>query len=110
MQTTQYITYAQLDDVIEAVYAEGSPVVKEAYSNFDSPALSFASPSELRADIEFIPKQKTLFYYALYYPGARGFVLEKRIELKPGACKGHTHRYAQEGWGLNAQKSEDDDV
>lgn len=100
MQTTQYITDDQIDEVVQAVYAMGSPVVKEAYSDFDSHTMTFPSASDLRADIKFDPKEKAFFYYALYYPDAKGFVLEGRIELKPRYCKGHTHRFSQNGWGL----------
>lgn len=100
MQTTQLITDAQLDEVIEAVYAEGRPIVREAYSDFDCPTETFPSASDLRANIEFVPGEKTSFHYALYFPDARGFVLERRIELNAGAVQGHTHRFSQEGWGL----------
>ena len=95
MQTTQYITDTQIDEMIRAVYAAGSPVVKEAYSDLDSPTVTFQSASDLRADIKFVPKAKAFFYYALYYPDAKGFVMEKKIELKPKACGGHTHRFSQ---------------
>ena len=90
METTQYITDAQIDEVIQSVYAEGAPVVKEAYSDFDSPTVTFPSASDLLADIRFVPGEKALFYYTVYYPDAKGFVLEKRIELEPGACNGHS--------------------
>lgn len=100
MQTTQFITVAQLDEVIQAVFAGGTPLVSEAYSDFDCPAANFPTASDLRANIEFVPGEKTFFHYALYFPDAKGFVLERRIELKPGACNGHTHRFSQEGWGL----------
>jgi hypothetical protein len=100
MQTTQYVTEAQLDELIEAVYANGAPVVKQAYSDFDAPTLTFPSAPDLRADIRFVPEQRASFFYALYYPDTKGFVLEKRIELKPRAGKGHTHRFSQAGWGL----------
>jgi hypothetical protein len=100
MQTTQFIQDKQLNELINIIYSDGAPVVKEAYSEFDAPTVTFRSASELRANIEFIPKERAFFYYAIYYPDAKGFVLEKRIKLKPRACKGHTHRFSQEGWGL----------
>lgn len=84
-----------------SIYASGDPVVKEAYSNFDSPTKTFPTVQSLRDDIDYTYSQKReFFYYSIYYPAAKGFVLEKRIELKPGAVKNHTHRFSQEGWGL----------
>jgi hypothetical protein len=62
--------------------------------------VTFSSASDLEADIKFVPEKKSYFHYALYYPDAKGYVSEKRIELKPKACRGHTHRFTQEGWGL----------
>ena len=92
MQTTQYMSDAHLDDIIEAVYVAGAPIVKEAYSNLDTPTVAFPSPTDLRQHIQFVPEQRAFFHYALYYPEAKGFVLEKRIDLKPGSCKvGRAH-------------------
>ncbi len=101
MQTTQTISESQVDDVLASIFASGHPTVKEAYSDFDSPTKIFPTKESLRDDIDFTPEQnRKFFFYSIYYPAANGFVLEKRIELKPGAVKDHTHRFYQEGWGL----------
>ena len=101
MQTTQTISESQVDVVLASIFASGDPIVKEAYSDFDTPTKAFPTLESLRADIDYTPGQKRkFFYYSIYFPAANGFVLEKRIELKPGAVKNHTHRFCQEGWGL----------
>ena len=101
MQTTQNIGLAQLDRVLEAVFKDGNPIVKEAYSEFDSQTKTFLDIDTLRDDMKFSPGQKkTFFYYAIYYPDSKGVVFEKRINLNPGAVEGHSFRYCQEGWGL----------
>jgi hypothetical protein len=101
MQTTQSIQAEQLDLIIDAVYAKGEPVVYEAYSGYDQLIRRFPQPSDLKADIQFTVGQKVkFFYYAIHYADAGGLVLEKRIELKPGAVPGFTHRFSMEGWGL----------
>lgn len=101
MQTTQHISPSQLDEVIDSVFASGSPVVKQESSDFDSPTKTFPTADDLREDLRFIPDQKQRFKcYAIYYPDAGGTVSERRIDLKPGAVPGHTHRFSQEGWGL----------
>jgi len=101
MQTTQLISAAQLDEVAESVFASGSPVVKQSSSDFDTPTKSFPSFDDLRDDLRFTPGQKLGFRcYSIYYPDAKGVVSERRIDLKPGAVPGHTHRFSQQGWGL----------
>jgi hypothetical protein len=101
MQTTQIISESQIYDVLASVFALGDPIVKEAYSEFDAPTKTFPTLESLRADIDYTPGQeRKFFYYSIYCPTAKGFVLEKRIELKPGAVKNRTHRFCQEGWGL----------
>lgn len=99
MQTTQLITTAQLDKVIHAIYVDGPPVVKEAYSKLDTPTATFPLPSDLRANIQYVPGQNEFFHYALYYPAAKGHVIEKRSALKFEGSH-HAHRFSQEGWGL----------
>ncbi len=90
-----------MSEVLASIYASGEPIVKQAYSDYDAPTKTFPSLQSLQDDIACVPEQKRkFFHYAIYYPAARGFVLEKRIELKPGAVKNHTHRFSQEGWGL----------
>ncbi|TWU17599.1 hypothetical protein Pla144_51010 [Bythopirellula polymerisocia] len=101
MQTTQNIRFAQLDRVLEAVFKDGNPIVKEAYSEFDSPTKTFLDVDALRTDMSFSPGQeKTFFYYAIYYPDTKGTVSERKINLNPGAVVGHSYRHTQEGWGL----------
>ncbi|MEZ5327004.1 MAG: hypothetical protein R3F19_18290 [Verrucomicrobiales bacterium] len=101
MQTTQRISTAQLDVVVESVFASGSPVVKQAASDFDQPTKTFPSIEALRDDMKFTPGQKRASYlYSIYYPEAKGAVSERRIDLSPGAVPGHTHRFSPQGWGL----------
>lgn len=99
MQASQLITLEQLDDVIAEIYKDGAPIVKEAYSQFDTNAVIFPTAADLRAAMQWLPGVRTFYQYAVYYPGAKGLVLERRIALKQ-ARPGHTHRFKQEGWGL----------
>lgn len=101
MQTTQYISAAQLDEVLRSVFASGSPIVKQASSDFDQPIRVFPTVEALREDMQYTPSSKQAFFsYSIYYPEAKGIVTERRIDLKPGAVPGHTHRFAPQGWGL----------
>ncbi len=101
MQTTQNIFISQLHDILNAIYDEGAPVVREAYSEFDTPTREFKTKSDLLNDLTYSPGQKAkFFHYSIYYPESAGFTIEERINLKPEKCNGHTYRFSQAGWGL----------
>lgn len=101
MQTTQLITRDGIGELLTCIFASGAPIVREAYSEFGRCTRAFPTLQSLRENIILgLEQGKTFFHYAIYYPEAKGFVLERRIELKPGAVKSHTHRFSQEGWGL----------
>ena len=101
MQTTQHISPAQLDEVVASVFASGSPIVKQASSDFDTAPKTFPTVDDLREDLRFTTGQARRFFsYAIYYPEAKGVVSERRIDLRPGAVPGYTHQFAPQGWGL----------
>ena len=100
MQTIQIISVPQLHELIDAVYSQGAPIVKEANSEYDSPPVAFPSSPSLQEHIERISDRRVFSQYSIYYPEAKGFVEEERVELNPTSCKGHTYRISQKGWGL----------
>jgi hypothetical protein len=101
MQTTQHISPSQLDEVLRSVFAAGSPIVKQASSDFDQPTKLFPTVDSLRENMNYATgSTRGFFCYSIYYPDAEGIVTERRIDLKPGAVPGHTHRFAPQGWGL----------
>ena len=101
MQTIQHISIAQLREIICAIFDQGDVVVKQAYSDFDCPTRQFGDVEALIQDLSYQPGQKVAsFSYVIYYPEAKGHTHEKRINLKPESCMGHTFRFTQEGWGL----------
>ena len=82
MRTTQHISPAQLDEVIESVLATGSPVVKQASSDFDSRTKVFPTAEDLREDFRLASNQKQRSRcYGIHYPDAGGVVSERRIDL-----------------------------
>lgn len=101
MQTTQHISLAQLEEVVEAVFSQGPVIVRQAYSNFGCNTREFADPKALLKDLYYETGVGDVFrQYAIYYPEAKGHTHERRIALKPELCNGHTFRFCQEGWGL----------
>lgn len=101
METLQKISLEQLNEIVAAVFVQGPVVVRQAYSNFGCATREFADADALLDDLHHESGVGHLFrQYTLYYPEAKGHTHERRIDLKPEACDGHTFRFCQEGWGL----------
>ncbi len=99
MQTTQQITRQQLDDVVDEIFKLGEVTVKEASSSYDAVLREFPDSESLKADLNCSGVSRP-FLYAIYYPDVGGHVYDRRIELIPEKCEGHTHRFSYAGWGL----------
>jgi hypothetical protein len=99
MQTSATITTIQLDEVVAAIFKQGEVVVTEANSEYDSPLKSFPDANALSEDLK---RKDTsgFFFYSIYYPEAGGHINERRVDLIPKKCNGHTYRFKLEGWGL----------
>ena len=101
MQTSQQISLDQLCEVVAAVFAQGTVVVRQAYSDFGCATKEFADAKALLDELHYEPGVGDVSrQYTLYYPEAKGHTHERRIALKPQACNGHSFRFRQEGWGL----------
>jgi hypothetical protein len=101
MQTTQRISPDQLSKVVEAVFAQGPVVVRQAYSDFGCATHEYADAAALLDDLPCEKGVSNAFrQYTLYYPEAKGYAFERRIELNPQTCNGQSFRFCQEGWGL----------
>ncbi|QTN32567.1 hypothetical protein HZ994_09560 [Akkermansiaceae bacterium] len=99
MQATQHISRQQLAEIVDAIYGQGEVIVKEASSDYDSPPRHFPDADSLQADLDR-SSSRGFHFYSIYYPEAGGRVYDRRIDLIPEKCEGHTHRFKQEGWGL----------
>lgn len=101
MQTSQQISLEQLNEIVAAIFAQGPVVVRQAYSEFGCVTKEFADANALLDELHDQPGDRDVCrQYTLYYPEAKGHTHERRIDLKPEACNGHTFRFCQEGWGL----------
>lgn len=101
MQTSQQISWEQLNEIVESIFAQGPVVVRQAYSDFSCATRGFADAQALLKELHYEPGVGDVFrQYTLYYPDAKGHTHERRIDLKPEKCNGHTFRFCQEGWGL----------
>lgn len=95
--------FASRDDLLSVVRFAvddcGFRVI-EAYSRFDSEPREFGSAAAV-ADLEELGTRDGP-HLALWHSAAGPAPQHRRIELKPGAVPGHTHRYTVEGCSLVA--------
>jgi hypothetical protein len=101
MQRKETINNTDVNKIVDAVYAVGEPEVSEEYSKCDEDIVSFDRATDLMNYInEAVSKNEKFLYFAVYYPGAKGFVEKEKIKLVPKACSGHTFRFRIKGWGV----------
>jgi len=101
MQATSTIDAGDVPRVVEAIFASGSPIVSEAYSDFDVNIVVFNSAEELTAYINQAREGgEKLLTFSVYYPDTQGFREVRKITLKSEACDGHKFRYGVGGWGV----------
>ncbi len=100
MQREETVDEQGLNILLRAIY-EGSPLVCEAYSKYDSDIVEFASSEALESYMESeISGGNTFIDFAIYYPSTNGFIEKKKIDLRPEKCNGAKKRFSIEGWGL----------
>jgi len=101
MQGQANISAAKLGEVIDAVFAQGNPVVYESYSEPEEELRSFDSSLPLEAEIEMrAPAERRTLLYSIYYPEAKGLVKKTRVQLIPEKNGGKHFRFSVDGWGL----------
>jgi hypothetical protein len=95
---TFFAAREDLVDVLRFAVDDAGCRLIEAYSRFDREPREFESAEALAALPEL--GTDTELQLALWHPAAGPAPIRRRIELKPGAVPGHTHRYAVEGCAL----------
>lgn len=92
--------YAHGEDfpqVLEFVFAQPGWVLHELGSELDRPVRVFRSADALLAASAFGSQSQ---HFQLHTPELGGVVTHQRVDFRPGAVPGHTHRFTTEGWGL----------
>ena len=92
--------YALADDCLDVlgfIFAQPGWLLYELSSEPERPTRSFRS---LNAVTEAFTLCERALNFHLYAPEMRGVLVERRIDFKPGAVPGATHRFVTEGWGL----------
>jgi hypothetical protein len=83
--------------VLEFIFAQPGWVLYELASRPDQTTRVFRSTG---AVLEAFRVGEIETHFQLYAPEMRGRVLHTRIDFRPGAVPGASHRFATEGWGL----------
>jgi hypothetical protein len=92
---TFFATRVDLLDVVRFAGDDCGCRVMEAYSRFDSELREFASAHALE-DLEELGTSSEL-QLALWHPASGPAPRHRRVDLRPGAVPGRTHRYTVEG-------------
>lgn len=92
-----YALAPDCEDVLRFVFQQPGWVLFELASEPDRPVRRFHSFEAFTRSFSLCEKS---LHFQLYAPEMRGSVVERRIDFKPGAVPGATHRFATEGWGL----------
>ena len=95
MQATVALPADSLKALLDAVFV-GAVTVYTSDSAFGEATRVFTSPSEALVHFE----DKSYAGYAVHYVDAGGRIEDRRVELDPSKCNGHTFRYSVGGWGL----------
>ena len=100
MQKTEEIEIFKVSDIVHSIFEEPA-IAYEDYSAFDNELLEFDQEESLvKAINEAIENDKYSSNFAIYYPGAKGYVLKEKQSVNPDKCDGATYRYVMKGWGL----------
>ena len=101
MQAIAMISPIGFTELAGFIFEQGEPLVFQAYSPVEKPALELRTASELIVDIQDeIHAGQTFLFYCIHYPDTRGYVLKQKIKNNPKKSGEHTWHMTVEGWGL----------
>ncbi|MEJ2622519.1 MAG: hypothetical protein P8163_20405 [Candidatus Thiodiazotropha sp.] len=91
------------DEILNFIFNEMECRVFESYSKYDEELVEFSNATEVLEYFQlanFSKKPNQTADLMLWPTSASDNVRVNRIELNPQKCKGATHRYRIDGWGL----------
>ena len=101
MQSEVHISESHVADVIAEIFAQGTPIAYESYSEPEQEIRSFSSALELEAEISLrVPDERRFVSYSIHYPEAKGLVKKRKFDLIPEKNDGKRFRFSMDGWGL----------
>jgi len=92
-----YAIGSDITRILEAVFAQDAWQLYELTSRPDQSLRRFESATAVAAACD-LGKQDC--HFQLYTPAMGGGVRPRRIDFRPGAVAGASHRFVAEGWGL----------
>ncbi len=87
--------------LIDSIFEKPSPMILEAYSDFDKEPMIFDTPKQLSIYINSeLSKPKGLAYFYVIYPDMLGQPIKKLIHINSKKMPNCKFRYTWLGWGL----------
>jgi hypothetical protein len=87
-------------NVLDFIFQATALQVFDHYSAHEQEIRQYKSTAEIASHFELEKGGQFAVTFQLWAPDFGGQARFQRVELNPKYCKGHTYRYATEGWGL----------
>ena len=100
MTLATLISFSDFGALVDSAFQAETPIVTSSESHLGEPLERFATPADIKAKAAYCVETGVHNYaFALWYPSAKGQVLEREIKFDPPR-DGKTFRYSFSGWGL----------
>ncbi len=86
-------------DFLNYIFNETDLQIYDLSSEFDEEICRYKNIEEIITKFDLKNGEKFSMTFQLWSPRFKGNVDFRKVELNPKYCKGHTFRYATEGWG-----------
>jgi len=84
--------------VADAIFCEGSPEVKQKYSDLGKRPKYYRDVESITKEVLATPKGFETYTYAIYYPATKGKLFEDCFRVQNETT--NSIRYEQQGWGV----------
>jgi hypothetical protein len=87
-------------DILEFIFKNTDLHIYDLSSPYSQETCEYKTVDEISSKFDLVNGGKDEITFQLWSPRHKGSLIFRKIELNPKYCKGHTFRYATEGWGL----------
>ena len=100
MQREEIISLKNIDIIINAIFADATPVIYEAYSKFGKNLILLDNFEDLSTYIQKAILNNEFVHLAIYYPETSGILVTEKIKVDSKISNEQKFRFSIGGWGL----------